>query len=57
MATVAADAAATTGLCVIGAATGSLWWWALAVAWGALSYRQIKLTARAARYRRESTNP
>jgi EamA domain-containing membrane protein RarD len=51
--TAAVDAAATAGLCVLGWATGSPWWWALAAAWAYLTYRQFRLARKAAAYRRE----
>lgn len=50
--TAATDAVATAGLCGVGWATGSPWWWVLATGWAYLTYRQFRLTRKAAAYRR-----
>ena len=49
-----ADLAATAGLAALGFAT-TRWWWLLAIAWSALTIRQISLTRRASRHRRHRT--
>jgi hypothetical protein len=53
LATATADVAATAGLCALGWATGSSWWWVLSVGWSCVTFRQIRLTRRARAYRHQ----